>query len=190
MRNAIILHGKPTRERYENPEELKPHEANWLPWLGRQLGARGVEVAIPALPRPYFPMYEDWKEVFEASHVDSDTGLIGHSVGAEFILRWLSENNTLSVEQVALVAPYHDFASKYGEFSQYELDSDIAKRVGRITIINSLDDDAPIQASVNRLTTAIPEAQVVELDGYGHFRIGHNMQGEEFLVLLDALEAQ
>jgi len=121
------------------------------------------------------------------NHVDKDTGLIGHSAGAEFILQWLSENNTTSVEQIALVAPYHDFAGKYGEFSQYELDSDIAKRVGRMTIINSLDDDAPIQTSVARVVTAFPEAQVVKLDGYGHFRIGHNMQSEEFPVLLNLL---
>jgi hypothetical protein len=69
MRNAIILHGKPTRGRYENPDEPKPHEANWLPWLGRQLGARGVAVSIPAFPRPYFPVYEDWKGVFEGSYI-------------------------------------------------------------------------------------------------------------------------
>jgi hypothetical protein len=92
------------------------------------------------------------------------------------------------VEQIALVAPYHDFAGKYGEFSQYELDGDIIERVGRITIINSLDDDAPIQASVERIATALPDAHVIELDGYGHFRIGHNMQDEEFPVLLNALQ--
>jgi predicted alpha/beta hydrolase family esterase len=187
MKNAIILHGKPTQERYENLAEPKPHEANWLPWLGRQLSKQGVEVSIPALPRPYFPVYTNWKEVFEVNHIDKDTALIGHSAGAEFILRWLSENKDVSVEQVALVAPYHDFSGKYGEFSQYDIDVDLPRRVGHITVLNSLDDDTQIQTSVERISTSIPEARIVELDGYGHFRIGHNMQTEELPVLLDVL---
>ena len=187
MKNVIILHGKPTRERYENPAEPKPHIANWLPWLGRQLRSRGVEVSIPALPLPYFPVYEDWKEVFETNHVDEDTALIGHSAGAEFVLRWLTENKDVSVEQIALVAPYHDFASKYGEFSEYNIDTNLFRRVGRVTVLNSLDDDPQIQASVERIATGLPEARIIELDGYGHFRIGHNMQTEELPVLLDVL---
>lgn len=91
MKNAIILHGKPTRDRYENSNEPKPHEANWLPWLKAQLEAQKINVSIPALPLPYFPVYEDWKNVFEREEVTGHTKLIGHSAGAEFILRWLSE---------------------------------------------------------------------------------------------------
>lgn len=187
MNNAIILHGKPTRERYENSEEPKPHVANWLPWLGRQLSTRGVDVSIPAFPFPYFPVYKDWKEVFETNHVGEDTALIGHSAGAEFILRWLSENKDVSVEQIALVAPYHDFASKYAEFSEYNIDTNLSRRVGRITVLNSLDDDPQIQASVERIAIGLPVARIIELDGYGHFRIGYNMQTEELPVLLDVL---
>lgn len=188
MKNAIILHGKPTKERYENPEIPKPHQANWLPWLGRQLSSRGVDVSIPALPRPYFPVYEDWEAVFPGDVVSPETCLIGHSAGAEFILRWLSENKTKRVGHVALVAPYHDFESKYGDFSRYELDAGITERSERLTILNSHDDDQPIQANVERLTTALSYAQLIELDGFGHFRIGHNMQSEEFPQLLELLQ--
>lgn len=188
MKNAVILHGKPSRERYENPELRKPHEANWLPWIGEQLSFRGVEVSIPVMPKPYFPIYKDWKTVFEQNYVDGATSLIGHSAGAEFILRWLAENESTEVEAVTLVAPYHDFGQKYGDFSQYELDSDIVNRIGKLTIVNSLDDDVPIQKSVQRLTALIPGVHLVELDGFGHFRIGHNMHNEEFPELLEVLQ--
>ncbi len=188
MKNAILLHGKPTRERYEDPSEPKPHEANWFPWLGRQLAARNVDVTIPALPQPYFPIYQAWKEVFEANHVDQHTCLVGHSAGAEFILRWLSENKSISVEKTILVAPYRDFDGKYGDFSQYKPDNNIAERAGCIAILNSLDDDIAIHRNVERIATTIPQAQIIELDGYGHFRIGHNMKNEELPILLDILE--
>jgi predicted alpha/beta hydrolase family esterase len=189
MKNAIILHGKPSRERYENPAEPKPHEANWLPWLGRQLSARGVTTTIPAFPKPYFPVYEEWQRVFETNDAGPETGLIGHSAGAEFILRWLSENQSKTIEQAVLVAPYRDYAGKYGEFSKYVLDARIQERIGKLTIINSLDDDESITKRAHELSSAFPDAQIIELNGYGHFRIGHNMQSEEFPVLLDLLAA-
>lgn len=187
MRNAVILHGKPTEERYLDPEIPKPHEANWFPWIGAELLEAGVQVSIPPLPRPYFPVYEAWKEVFEAETVNGHTGLVGHSAGAEFILRWLSSNKDVAVERVVLVAPYRDYKDKYGDFSDYILDKNLPERVGRLTVINSLDDDPSIQRRTQELVSTFPTAKLIELDGYGHFRIGHNMTGPEFPVLLDEL---
>lgn len=187
MKNAVIIHGKPTQARYENPLEPKPHEANWLPWLGKQLSSQGVSVSIPAMPVPYFPIYEAWESVFDTSRVTPETALIGHSAGSEFILRWLSENKAAKVEQVALVAPYHDYAGKYGEFSKYTLDAGIAERVGKLTIVNSLDDDAQIVKRAHELAETFPSARLVELDGFGHFRIGCNMTSEAFPELLTAM---
>jgi len=188
MNNAVILHGKPPRERYDNPNEPKPHEANWFPWLGQQLIERGVEVSIPPLPKPYYPVYKDWKGVFDSNKVDQETALIGHSAGAEFILRWLSENQIAEVEQVVIIAPYRDYENKYGDFSQYKLDKDIVKRTDRLTIMYSLDDDEPILRRTRELITAFPSAEHIELNGFGHFRIGHNMQTDEFPELLNILK--
>lgn len=187
MDRAVILHGKPTKERYENPEIPKPHEANWFPWIKAELSNVGVDASVPALPRPYFPEYEAWKKVFEAEKVDSNTGLVGHSAGAEFILRYLSANKDTAVERVVLVAPYCDYAGKYGDFSDYALDKNLVERAGALTIINSLDDDGPIQRRTHDLVDAFPAAKLIELDGYGHFRIGHNMTGPEFPELLNEL---
>lgn len=187
MKNAVIVHGKPTKERYLDPEIPKPHEANWFPWIGVKLVEAGVQTSIPALPRPYFPEYEAYKNILGAEKVDDNTGLIGHSAGAEFILRWLSSDNPSSVEQIVLVAPYCDYAGKYGDFSNYDLDTSLTERVGKLTIINSLDDDEPIQRRTQELVSAFPTAKLVELNGYGHFRIGHNMTGSEFPELLDEL---
>ena len=60
MNKAIILHGKPKRERYFDESQPKPHEANWLPWLGEKLAEQGIEVNIPAFPEPYAPDYQNF----------------------------------------------------------------------------------------------------------------------------------
>lgn len=187
MLRAILLHGKPTEERYRNPALPKPHEANWFPWLGDELKQRGVDVCIPALPSPYFPVYETWREMFARVTVDENTSLVGHSAGAEFILRWLSEHKDKSVERVVLVAPWTDGAGKYNDFSHYSIDDTITDRVGKLTIINSRDDSEAIQQNVQRLIGHLPTARLVQLDGFGHFMIGNNMAGPEFPELLEAL---
>lgn len=187
MRNAVLVHGKPTKERYLDPMQPKPHQANWFPWIGDKLTQAGISVAIPPFPQPYFPVYEAWREVFEKEQVNDDTGLVGHSAGAEFILRWLSANRQASVEQVVLVAPYRDYEAKYGDFSAYTLDENLAARVGKLTVINSVDDDEHIQRRTQEIVQTLPEAKLVELDGYGHFRIGHNMTSPEFPLLLNEL---
>lgn len=187
MKNFVLVHGKPTEERYNNPELPKPHKANWLPWLGAKLEEDGVSVAIPAMPRPFFPDYELWKKELEKQTVDTDSGLAGHSAGTELILRWLSENDHVTVERVALVAPYRDEAGKYGNFSDYSLDSSLAERIGRLTIFSSRDDSDAIQRNAHRLAEAVPGTHLIELDGYGHFMIGNNMTGPEFPELYEEL---
>lgn len=187
MKNTLILHGKPTRERYENPEIPKPHKANWLPWLSAELGKRGVVTAIPAFPEPYAPNYDTWSELFDRYGVDQETSIVGHSAGAEFALRWLSEHNRARLRQLVLVAPWKDTAGKYGDFSHYELDTQLAKRIGTISIFNSLNDSEAIQANVTQLRTDLPEAEYVEFRNHGHFMIGNSMQDERFPELLNRL---
>lgn len=187
MNKAVIVHGKPTEERYNNPELPKPHEANWLPWAKDQLEETGISVAVPAMPRPFDPNYSDWRDVFETEAIDKNTGLVGHSAGAEFILRWLSENQDVEVHKVALVAPYRDETGKYGDFSKYKLDNKLAERVGRITIFSSLDDTEAIQKNARWLSDSLPSSKLVELNGYGHFMIGNNMKSHEFPELCQEL---
>lgn len=187
MKNALILHGKPSRERYENPDITKPHDANWLPWLKAELGKKGVSAAIPAFPRPYAPNYELWRQVFEKHEIDEETGIVGHSAGADFALRWLSENKGVSVEKLVLVAPWHDLAGKYGDFSRYNIDSQLAKRIGCISIFSSADDSEPITERVTVIKRAIPKAHLLQLDGFGHFMLGNSMSSVKFPELLEEL---
>lgn len=188
MINAIIVHGKPLRERYYNPELPKPHDANWLPWIQKKLGERGVSAVTPQLPKPYFPIYEDWKNEFESHTLNEDDGLIGHSAGSDFILRWLSENKRVSLERVALVAPWHDDRGNYGDFSHYALDDSIGKRIGRLTVFSSFDDRGWIQAHARNIKKTIPQTNLIELDGFGHFMLENKMSTVEFPELLAELD--
>jgi predicted alpha/beta hydrolase family esterase len=190
MRNVIFAHGKPPRERYEDPAIPKPHLAHWFPWAEEQLTLRGIDAEVPALPKPYHPVFADWKSAFPGHNIDAATGLVGFSAGSDFLLRLLSEDTHITAEHLVLVAPWRDSAEKYGDFSKYTLDSEICERVGRLTIVSSLDDSNAIQSNASRLADILPSADHLKLNGYGHFMIGNNMTSEDFPELMTILLGQ
>jgi len=83
--NAIIVHGA-----YGYPEE------NWFSWLKCQLEYVSIPCYVPALPTPDDQSLENWISVFNLSvkHlINVNTILIGHSLGAAFIFRWLEQHD-------------------------------------------------------------------------------------------------
>lgn len=188
MKNAVILHGKPKRERYFNPELPKPHEANWLPWVADRLEQAGVETVIPALPQPYDPIYEDCISEALKFPVDRNTLAIGHSMGAGLWVRYLSEHPDVEVGQLILVAPWLDPQRKYGELFNFTIDHDLTKRcIGGLAIFYSSLDDDNVQQSMQMLTEAFPSARVTDIPRYGHFMLGNTMESLEFPELLQVV---
>jgi len=185
--DALILHGKPPQERYENPDLPKPHEANWLPWIASELGDRGLSAVIPEFPRPYAPDYDAYSALFGEYDIENSV-IVAHSAGAEFILHWLSDRSNITLRQLLLVAPWTDSKKKFGEFSNYTIDSNLANRIGRITILNSLDDSESIQDNVAVLRSSIQPIHYVELEGFGHFMLGNNMTDVAFPELLAEID--
>jgi predicted alpha/beta hydrolase family esterase len=95
--NVIIIHGA-----YGYPEE------NWFGWLKRRLEAEGITCFVPTLPTPEGQCLQTWLKVFNDSvgHlVNEKTILIGHSLGAAFILRWL-EKTKQKLKSVILVGAF------------------------------------------------------------------------------------
>lgn len=171
MKTAIILHGMPDKEDYYNPKGDAESNCHWLPWIQRQLILRDVLAQTPEMPRPYTPDYESWNHVFNQFEIDEQTILIGHSCGAGFLLRWLSENKK-QIDKLILVAPWIDPTNELGDnnaFFDFEIDSDLAKRTNGVYVFNSSNDDVPIHKSVHEITKKIPNTQLIEIENKGHF---------------------
>lgn len=180
MKTAIILHGMPSKEEYFDAGVPSSSNQHFLPWIQRRLILRGALAQAIELPEPYAPVYEKWKGVFEQFTVNENTMLIGHSCGAWFLVRWLSEEKR-SVGKVALVAPFldPDGDEVASDFFHFELDEKIMERVEDMVIFNSTDDDKEIQDSVSIITSRIPGINVVELENRGHFTYG-GMKTDKF----------
>lgn len=186
MQTAIILHGKPSKEGYYDETRKSQSNEHWLSWLQRQLLLKDILAQTPELPKPYDPDYYQWKDVFEQFRVDKNTHLIGHSCGAGFLIRWLSEND-VKVGKVVLVAPWIDTESEMdGDFFDFEIDPSLSERTAGITLFVSQDDGPHIIKSAETLHHNIQETNLVEMNGYGHFT-RKDMGTREFPELLDVL---
>jgi predicted alpha/beta hydrolase family esterase len=97
---AILIHGS-----YGSPEE------NWFSWLKSELAKRTVTAFAPSFPTPEGQTLENWLKAFEPykKHLGDRTILVGHSLGAPFILRLLENGG--KAKAAFLVA---GFASKLG----------------------------------------------------------------------------
>ena len=66
-------------------------EDGWFPWLADKLEERGFEVNLPLMPHTAKPEIRAWvshlKEI--VGNPNSDTYFVGHSIGAQTILRYL-----------------------------------------------------------------------------------------------------
>ena len=86
-------------------------EEGWRPWLGRGLAKHGIAFVNPPMPNPQYPTESEWVAAIAGAVgcPDTDTFLIGHSLGSIALLRYLE---TLSgddeVGGVLLIAGFTD----------------------------------------------------------------------------------
>ncbi len=79
-KRVFIVHGW-----YGYPEE------GWFPWLKKELEQKGFEVQVPTMPEPAAPKIENWVAHLSeiVGEADENTFFVGHSVGAQTIIRYL-----------------------------------------------------------------------------------------------------
>ncbi|HVO86502.1 MAG TPA: alpha/beta hydrolase [Candidatus Binatia bacterium] len=181
--NAIILHGKPSKERFFDPNFPASSNYYWLPWLQKQLIVNGIPTAAPEVPNNYVADYQTWLKEFERYDVSSDTILVGHSCGGGFMLRWLSENKDIKAYKVVLAAPWLNPKNleETGDFFDFELDPSLMDRIKSLAILYADDDEESIADTITVLKDKLTGAKFRLLPGYGHFYDDRRMQFPELL---------
>lgn len=183
MKKAIIVHGKPDKDEYYKTTIPSPSNAHWLPWVQQQLIVRDILAQAPEMPRPYEPEYEAWRQVFERLDPDSETILIGHSCGAGFLFRWLSEND-VKVSKVVLVAPSLGIDWDDRGFFDFETKPGIVSQTDGLAVLVAKNDRPGILQSAAKLKNEVPGIKTHELEDGGHFTY-KDMRTFEFPELLE-----
>ncbi len=171
MTNAIILHGKPSKEEYFDPSLPNESNRNWLPWLQKQLILRNIKADTPEVPSAFDPKWDVWCKEVERYQIGPETILIGHSCGGGFWIKYLSLHPKLRVGKVILVAPWidPDGDETNGFFDNFTIDNKIAERTKGLVIFHSDNDMGNVHKSVAILKESLENVQYREFHKYGHF---------------------
>lgn len=171
MKNAIILHGGPSKTEYYDPEAPSMSNAHWIPWLQGQLLKHDIPTATPEVPNSYDRNWKVWTKEVERFDITPETMLIGHSTGSGYFIKYLSIHPKLKVGKVVLVAPwldpYHNKTKDF--FDNFEIDPNFPKRTKGVTVFASDNDQDSVQKTVEIVRAKVKDIKYKEFHNYGHF---------------------
>ncbi|QJD86564.1 RBBP9/YdeN family alpha/beta hydrolase [Cohnella herbarum] len=133
----------------------------------------GYEVCFPRMPEEDKPDYAAWKEqiIQYIASRDGEVLLVGHSLGASFLLKYLSEVDTANrIAGVFLVAsPY--WGAEDWEVEEYALNEQFASKLSKVHPLffyHSRDDEWVPFAHLSLYAEKLPHAVIRPFDGRGH----------------------
>ncbi len=172
MKRVFIIHGWGG-----HPKE------GWLAWLGKELESRGFEVHIPAMPDTDNPKIEAWVSCMkeQVGVPDENTYFVGHSIGCQAILRYVSSLSA-PLGGMVLVAPFvhlPNIVEEEKEIAEPWLETPIDFQKARanggkiVAIFSDNDKDAPVEDT--EIFKKELGAETIVEKSKGHFTEGDNV---------------
>jgi hypothetical protein len=127
------------------------------------------------MPNPMNAKYDEWKILFKkmAPLLDNNVILIGHSLGAIFLAKYLSKNRfPKKILATLLVSPPYDdegMKESLGDFILPKSLDRLNKQGGKIFIYQSKDDSVVPYFHLEKYKKALPYAIIREFKKRGHF---------------------
>ncbi len=147
---------------------------DWKDSLQDKLG-ESFDVLHPRMPNATNAFYEEWKIYFDKiiSLLDDGTVFVGHSLGALFLIKYLSENFvSKKIDSLFLVAaPFDSGGSEetLGSFAWTTKMNGLKKQVNKIYFYFSKDDEAVPFLHAKLYKEILPLASVKTFEDRGHF---------------------
>lgn len=183
MQQVIVIHGGTTFQNYDtylkSLSEKKLdidrfiYSPKWKELLQDNLGSE-YQVLLPSMPNSTNARYSEWKLWFDhiSSLFSDNCILIGHSLGAVFLAKYLSENS-LSVKikaTVLIAAPYDDDSVEdLADFKIVKLSERLTEQAGRLVFFNGMDDPVISRLDLSRYQDQLPAAEFKILSAPDHF---------------------
>lgn len=184
MTQVIVLHGGDSFSSHgaylaflrdftiENLDYLK-RKPDWKARLPEVLGSE-YEVLAPQMPNKWNARYTEWKLWFEKFLPFFNDGiiLVGHSLGASFLTRYLAENDfPVRIKATLLVAGVYslDVEGMTEEFTAPVSLDRFAKQSGNIFLYHSEDDPVVPFSELAKYQVALPSAIARTFTDRQHF---------------------
>ncbi|MCX6756720.1 MAG: alpha/beta hydrolase [Candidatus Nomurabacteria bacterium] len=178
----FVIHGGDAFNTYEeyfsalekvevNLEKLQ--KKSWKESLPESLGS-DYSVYLVKMPSAFNAKYNEWKLWFEKylPLLNDDLILIGHSLGAVFLAKYLSEETiSRKIKATFLVAaPYeYDESRKLPEFAIEKPLSKLAEQAGELYMYHSKDDPVVPYFEFEKYKAQLPNAYMKSFEDRQHF---------------------
>lgn len=183
MKQVIVIHGGTTFEKYDdylsslatkkiNIERLV-YKPMWKELLQTNLGP-DFQVLTPTMPNKTNARHSEWAAWFEnlSSVFTHEIILVGHSLGAIFLAKYLSEH-TLPIKikaTIFIAAPYDDESIEdLTDFKITHLSSKLTEQAGKLVFFNGMDDPVISITDLEKYKAALPSAEFITLPAPDHF---------------------
>ena len=150
---------------------------NWFPYIKSELENLGAEVYTPELPIGDKQSLDNWTKAFYEQvpfELDSNTILIGHSVGVPFLLNILNKKMKTPVRATVLVSGFYEklnlphLENQLETFVDLKYDWELVKKnAGKIVQLHGDDDPAVPLAQAKKLADKL-QSDLVVIRGGGH----------------------
>ncbi len=183
MKQVIIIHGGTTFSTYEkylsyltsatlHLERLR-YQPKWKERLQQELGS-SYDVLLPSMPNKTNAVYDEWKKYFDGvvSVLSDDCVLVGHSLGAIFLVKYLSENKMpiRIASTILIAAPFSDERTEdLTDFTITTITTLFTDQAGDVTFFVGTDDPVIDMIEYERYKTALPHARYRLLPAPDHF---------------------
>ena len=181
MKQIVLIHGGSSFDNYERYlNSLKNGSINyerllwaqkWREWLAQEIV--DADVLLPDFPNKQNAQYEEWKIYFEKllPLLGDDVQLVGYSLGAMFLARYLHESPLDSpVRRLVLVSPCYDDESveDLGSFRVMSA-TGLDKSAREIHLFHSKDDPVVPFTELAKFQRDLPTATVHIFEDRNHF---------------------
>lgn len=161
----------------------KLQKKGWKDSLAENLGS-DYDVYLVKMPNGYNAKYKEWKLWFEKylPLLNDNLILIGNSLGAVFLAKYLSEENiSRKIKATFLVAaPFdRDGGKKLPEFAVTSSLSKLAKQAGELYMYHSKDDPVVEYSELEKYREQLPNAHIKSFEDRKHFN------GETFPEIME-----
>lgn len=183
----LIIHGGTTYPNYEKYLESLKNKSPKLEWIAyrkdwknelqEQLGDNYI-VYTPQMPNKTNSQYEEWKIYFEkiVDLLDENFILVGHSLGAIFLVKYLSENKvSKKIKKVCLLGtPFNDEGMELEPLCSFLRIGDLKnmdEQISKLYFYHSEDDFAVPYNHIEKYEKELSKAIFRKYKDQNHFLV-------------------
>jgi len=167
-KQVVVIHGGDTFENYEEYMDFLRNfeidisyyttKKSWKVWLRDALG-EDYEVILPEMPNAINAQYEEWKLWFEKlfSFLEDEVVLVGHSLGASFLAKYLSENRfPKKINGLFLVSGVMDKDTQGYGLASFAIKEKLNPQTENVYLYHSNDDPVVPFSELEKFEKALP----------------------------------